>query len=323
MKMKPSWLMGRKKIGIKKMKNFIKIITGSHLYGLNNSSSDIDYKIISIPSKEDCYLNRIPRIKSTTSQEEDVEIIPIQEFIKQACSAQTNVIDMIHAPESAIEWCDNWDIWRYIQTNKTKLYTKRMKGTLGFCVSQSQRYSFKIEKYNDISDLISHVRVSHNSFFKPQKLSDIWCDIKESTYIKKSIEPESKNEDKRCLLVDKRIIQIYTPLTKVLETLESIKKSFGSRVKDAKEVDWKSISHAFRIGYQLQHIYEDGGYEYPLPENDFLRKVKEGGFDYQKDEIGEKLQNLIDKCVHLGDTSEYPDEVDREFWDNVILKFYE
>lgn len=92
--------------------------------------------------------------------------------------------------------------------------------------------------------------------------------------------------------MDKRIIQIYTPLTKVLETLESIKKSFGSRVKNAKEVDWKSISHAFRIGYQLQHIYEDGGYSYPLPENDFLRKVKESGFDYQKDEIGEKTSKF-------------------------------
>lgn len=304
------------------MKNFIKIICGSHLYGLNNPTSDVDYKIVSIPSKEDCYLNRIPRIKSTTSQDEDVEIIPIQEFVKQACSAQTNVIDMIHAPESAVDWCENWDMWRYIQANKTKLYTKRMKGILGFCVSQSQKYSFRIEKYNEISDLIYHINEWYN-YNSDYKLSDIWDDINEGTYIKKSIEPESKNKDRRCLLVDKRIIQIYTPLTKVFETLESIKKSFGSRVKNAKKVDWKSISHAFRIGYQLQHIYEDGGYSYPLPENDFLRKVKEGGFDYQKDEIGEKLQNLIDKCVHLGDTSNYPDEVDREFWDNVILKFYE
>lgn len=140
------------------MKNFIKIICGSHLYGLNNPSSDIDYKIVSIPSKEDCYLNRIPRIKSTTSQEEDVEIIPIQEFVKQACSAQTNVIDMIHAPESAVDWCENWNMWRYIQANKTKLYTKRMKGTLGFCVSQSQKYSFRIEKYNEICALRDYIQ---------------------------------------------------------------------------------------------------------------------------------------------------------------------
>jgi len=305
------------------MNKFIKIITGSHLYGLANDQSDVDYKEIAIPSKEDCYLNRIGRIKQSTSKDEDVEIIPIQEFIKQACSAQTNVMDMIHAPEDKIVYCNNWYLWDEIVSNRKKLYTKHMKGTLGFCVSQSSKYSFRIEKYNEICRLIKFVE---DMCPTNNRLSDIYDkifdDIGECKYIKYGVEEGSKNEDQRCLMVDKRIIQIYTPLIKVLETLNSIKNSFGSRVKNANQKDWKSISHAFRIGYQLKHIYENGGYSYPLPETDFLRDVKEGRLDYDGDNIGEKLQNLIDNCVSLADNSDYPDQVDREFWDNMVLKFY-
>lgn len=307
------------------MDNFIKIITGSHLYGLNNKSSDVDYKLVFIPSKEDCYLNRIPRIKSTTSQDEDVEIIPIQEFIKQACSAQTNALDMVHADRKHIEFCNNWELWSEIQRNRHKLYTKNMKGLLGFCVSQSQKYSWKIEKYSEICELIKFVEdmcPTNNTLADIWDVFDEWDDDDNLNYIKKSIEEGSKNEDRRCLLVDKRIIQVYTPLTKVLEILHSIKNSFGSRVKNADSVDYKSISHAFRIGYQLRHIYEDGDYYFPLPETDFLRDVKEGKLDYKKDNLGEKLQNLVDKCIYLGDNSDYPEKVDREFWDNIVLKAY-
>lgn len=302
------------------MKEVIKVICGSHLYGLSNKNSDVDYKTIIIPSKEACYLNRIPRIKSTTSPTEDVEVIPIQEFIKQACSAQTNALDMIHADRNKVAFCNNDSLWATIQMNRSKLYTKRMAGMLGFCVSQSQKYSFKIEKYNEVCQLIKFIE---DMCPTNNKLVDIFDNINEKEYIKKDIEEGSKHADKRCLLVCGRTIQIYTPLVKVIENLEGIKKSFGSRVKNAKEVDWKSISHAFRIGYQLKHIYEDGDYSFPLPENDFLRDVKEGKFDYKKDNIGEKLQKLIDTCEHLASVSEYPDKVDREFWDNIILQAYE
>lgn len=305
------------------MNNFIKIITGSHLYGLANENSDVDYKIVRIPSKEDCYLNRIGRIKQSTSDEEDYEIIPIQEFIKQACSAQTNVMDMIHAPKDKIVYCNNWDLWNKIVDNRAKLYTKHMKGILGFCISQSQKYSFRIEKYNEIKQLRGWM-LRYLNYDRTLRLFELFDNIRDEdkTYIKKGIEEGSKNEDGRCLFVDKRCIQIHTPLTKVIDTLDSILKSFGSRVKNADQKDWKSISHAFRIGYQLQYIYKDGGYSYPLPETEFLRDVNEGRLDYDNDGLGEKLQNLIDECVTLSDNSEYPDQVDREFWDNIILEFY-
>jgi len=295
------------------MNKFIEVICGSHLYGLNSEGSDVDRKIVYIPSKEDCFLNKIGKVKQSTSKEEDVEILTIQEFIKQACGGQTNVLDMIHADRDNVLYCSDRGLWSIIQANREKLYTKRMGALAGYCKGQAQKYSFKVEKYNAILELLeilSYVNLEY-------PLSDFISQIPQNKYVSIS--------DQGDLEVCGRALQKNAPVGYVIECLEKIKDSFGSRVVKCSEIgdkDWKSISHAFRLAYQLIMIYEQGDYYFPLPETKFLKDLKYGKYDYEKDKIGEKLQNLIDKTEKLAQDSKYPKEVDREFWDNIILEFY-
>lgn len=321
------------------MDKFIKILTGSHLYQLDNKSSDKDFKEIIVPSKEDCYLNRIGKIKQHVSKNEDIEIFSIQDFVKQLINGQTNALDMVHVDENNIEYCNNTLIWERIVNNRKKLYTKKMYAMCSYAAGQAQKYSFKIQKYQEVSDLIDKLQKELNlrSIHFPRepkdfninsiKLSEIYdeLDLSKYKYASKELEEQSRNQDNRCLQVCGRILQIYAPLTYCIDALKKIRTSFGSRVVDCANLgkaDFKSLSHAFRLGYQLQMIYEQGDYYFPLPQTDFLRQVKNGKLDYEKDQLGEKLQNLIDKCENLASVSEYPEKVDREFWDNVILEFY-
>ncbi|MFW5705086.1 MAG: hypothetical protein ACOCXG_04570, partial [Nanoarchaeota archaeon] len=255
-------------------------------------------------------------------KEEDVEILSIQEFIKQACGCQTNVLDVIHADRDKILYCSDCKLWGVIQDNRQKLYTKRMGALAGYCKSQSQKYSFKIEKYNicqELLDYLKHCNKDSLIYYFDLNFEN------EGFFNNKYFTRKTNGGYDFC----GRTIQPTTPIFQCIKMVESIKNSFGSRVvkqsnmqSNIQSKDWKSISHAFRIGYQLEMIYEQGDYYFPLPQTDFLRKVKYGEFDYEKDDLGEKLQNLIDKCEDLAQHSQYPEKVDQGFWDNIILEFY-
>ena len=100
---------------------------GSHLYGTATEKSDTDYKGIFQPSKEDCFLNNIPKSYSNSTgsnnsknskDDIDEEIYSIQYFIELACQGQTVALDMIHCNDECL--IETSDIWKEIVKNKEK-----------------------------------------------------------------------------------------------------------------------------------------------------------------------------------------------------------
>lgn len=104
----------------------VKMKFGSHLYGTATEESDVDYKGVFLPSKEDTLLNRIPKCYSFSTGENeskndpkdvDEEIYSLHYFIKLACDGQTVAMDMLHAPEEMI--VNHSGIWKAILKKKT------------------------------------------------------------------------------------------------------------------------------------------------------------------------------------------------------------
>lgn len=119
---------------------------------------------------------------------------------------------------------------------------------------------------------------------------------------------------------------MYEFTNKVSYVLERLKLSYsqvGQRaILAAKNegVDYKAVSHAFRAGYQALHIYKDGDFSYPLPENEFIMKVKKGEISFN--EFSPILEELVDEVIDLSEKSDLPEKVDQEFVDSFILKCY-
>lgn len=147
--------MGNEKI-------IVKMIFGSHLYGTSTPNSDMDYKGIFLPTKEQVYLGKIPKSYSNarkkdegeknTADDVDTEIYSLHYFLKLACEGQTVAMDMLHAPNEMIVE-KSW-IWDSIVENREKFYTKNLKAFVGYARKQASRYGIRSGRLGNLREVI-------------------------------------------------------------------------------------------------------------------------------------------------------------------------
>ena len=116
------------------MRIIVKMKFGAHLCDTATSDSDMDYKGIFLPTKEELLLGRVPKSHNystgkddsrNTENDVDTELYSLHYFIKLACAGQTVAMDMLHAPDSMI--LKKSKIWDDIVKYKQKFYTKNLK----------------------------------------------------------------------------------------------------------------------------------------------------------------------------------------------------
>lgn len=297
---------------------------GSHLYGLNTPQSDTDWKVVFMPSFRDLVFGTKHNIVSSTGgqakntkDDTDTEWISIQKFISDALSGQTYAIDMLHCTEPTI----SSDLWDSIVANRKKFYTKNMKSYLGYCTHQAAKYGIKGSRLHSLKQAIDYLADIDGATIRLKDVEeflyvDDHCRIVEHTNTKTNI-------IEKYYSVLGKMYQFTNSADYVYNCLQLTYDNYGQRAKDAMNndnVDWKAISHAFRAGYQLKHILVDGDFEYPLPESDFILKVKKGELTF--DEVSPLLSALVDEVTELSNKSDLPLEPDSEFFHDLIYKAY-
>lgn len=311
---------------------------GSHLYGTQTPESDKDFKGIYLPNKEDIFLGRVKKSISCSTKEDhfnkntkddtEIEIYSLQYFIELACEGQTVALDMLHVPEEMIYFYtpnypkDYYKIWEEIIENRSKFYTKNLDAFVGYARKQASKYGIKGSRLSDAKNVLDvlYEHGVHNQGY--HKLSSIWKDLPEGEHIRKYVDEKSKlNMYEVC----NRKIQETVTIGYAYLTVEKFYNSYGERAKKAQSnegIDWKAISHALRAAYQVKEIFEDGTITFPLKEKEFIKDVKLGKLDYLTI-VAPKLESLIDEVEALSKKSTLSKKVDREYWDNFLLKTIE
>lgn len=302
------------------------VLHGSKLYSLDNANSDTDYKSLFLPDIADCLLLRAPknlqRKSGEGSAKEEHESFALQEFLRLAANAEDIALTMLHAePRHVIE---DSSTFTYLRACRVRFYTKRMTGALGYAKSQAAKYSMRADRMAAVEKVIVALELARE--FGVARLYQCWDSLPDGEHILRTTSDNNRDG------VDKRIYEVAgkgLPATispdYALDILYKLRDNYGDRVRAAKNIDgkdYKSISHSFRVGYQLKHIYENGGFSFPLPESDFIRAVKEARLSYLDDKLDEKLNDLITTVERAAEVSTYPARVDQKWLDGIVLEAY-
>jgi predicted nucleotidyltransferase len=310
----------------------MKCVFGSHLYGLQTENSDKDYKGIYLPTKDQLLLGDYKKSYSestgndkskNTKDDVDVEIFSLPYFVELACKGETVALDMLHAKDCSTE-SDFGEIWYYLQKLRKHFYTKNMKSYIGYARKQANKYGIKGSRMGSVEKLITFLE--EYQMFANLKIKDFYNTLPENEHLIKCSMKDKSNGEKDLVFYEVcgRKYQDTLTLGQLLTHCKELYNEYGDRAKQAKDnlgVDFKAVSHALRASYQMLHILQDGDFEYPLPETDFLLQVKKGELNFAG-EIQPVLDDLILKIETLAEQSSLPKEADRLFWDKWLLDIY-
>lgn len=148
---------------------------GSFLYGTNSKQSDTDIKAIFLPDLSDLILKTAPNhynfntknnYQKNTKDDIDITFFSLQYFLDLASKGETNSLDLLFSftNKDAIIFKD--ELWDELISGIENVITKNVNAYLGYCKSQSIKYSIRGEKLNNF-----------NAFFDFCK---IYFDVKDS-----------------------------------------------------------------------------------------------------------------------------------------------
>jgi|MudIll2142460700_1097286.scaffolds.fasta_scaffold52109_2 hypothetical protein len=293
---------------------------GSHLYGIATSDSDIDYKGVFLPSKEQILLGRIPKCHSWSTGEGvsknrpgdvDVETYSLHYFIMMACEGQMVALDMLHAPDSLI--VESSDIWKSIVGQRHRFYTKSLKTLISYARRQAAKYGIKGSRLNATATVLGLLKAEDPS----HALRSIWNKLPLNEYCFESgIDPQGLRRYQVC----GKQFQESAAIGYVAPVLEKFCEEYGKRARLAAEnrnIDWKAVSHALRAAFQIKEILTSATVTFPLKEAEFLLQVKEGSLDYLT-EVAPVLEKIMEEVEKLAVESVLPETVDRLYWDKFI-----
>jgi hypothetical protein len=303
----------------------VKMKFGAHLYGTATSGSDIDYKGVFLPSREQVLLGRIPRSYTYTSgtdrskntaEDVDYDCYSLHHFLKLACEGQTVAMDMLHAPDDMI--VEKTGIWESIVKDRHLFYTRNLKSFIEYSRRQASKYGIKGSRINAALQVLEVLKAEDRAM----KLRDIWDRLPRIEHcFDLEIDPNGMRQYQVC----GKIFQESASIHYVIPILEKFYDDYGGRARLAaenKDIDWKAISHAFRAAYQTKEILTKGTIKFPLENASFLVKIKQGRMDYLK-EVSPALEVLMDEVEELSRNSTLPDHVDYGYWDNFICDVLE
>jgi len=303
---------------------------GSHLYGTATENSDTDIKGIFLPTKEQCFLNKIPRSltynskssndEKNTSEDIDVELYSLHYYLELLKKGDTGALDILHA------WSDDNAIMQHstifveLYENRNDFYTTNLRAFVGYCRTQAAKYGIKGSRLNDARKVLD--------FLKNQKPSETiglhWNNLPSGEHIKFIPANPENGFQFPMYEVCNRKVQSTVTVQYAYDVIEKFYKSYGERAKLAAKnegIDWKAVSHALRCAYQMRSVYRDGDIIFPLPEAGELLKVKNGECDYMS-EVAPRLESLMDEVEDLCANSNLPKKVDSKKYEKWLLQFY-
>lgn len=293
---------------------------GSHLYGTDGPDSDIDIKGVFLPRVGDLLLGK--RVKSVTnntndtnekntSSDIDMEFYSLHHFLKLALEGQTVALDMLHAPSTAIMKSSH--LWDVLVEQRERFYTKNLKAFIGYARRQAAKYGIKGSRLADIRKVVKYLKSWSDAGEGDSRLGQIWNFLPRGEHIN-FLDNHVETHVPRMYQVAGKFFQETARIDYVLPILERFLESYGKRAQQAEQnegVDWKAMSHAIRVAYQMEELLEFGTMTLPLPSAKLIRAIKQGEVNFKP--VQAELEETMAKVEKLSEKSTLPEKADHQF----------
>lgn len=303
------------------------ILAGSRLHGTHSENSDYDYKGVYVPCLKEYILRTVRPSIRFKEGECDIELYSLDKFMELLYNGDTTAISMLHARNDNLIHQEY--SWNYLVSSRDQFYTKRIVSFVQFARSQAAKYGAKgsrlkaMRVYLDFISEVEHRKINDEAVMSLRywKLKDVWDELPRGEHIYfHDADPANKRPY--------RMVEICGQNHQETETLSYFQTCLARKYSEAGDrarkaeandgLDWKALAHAIRVAYEVVELCLFKDIVYPL-NFDILKMIKAGEADFNK-MVSPLLETYISYAEQLIEASDFPEEVDKDFWDFWLTK---
>lgn len=322
------------------MNKIIEIKFGSHLYGTNTPSSDLDFKGIYLPTAREIVLGSYKKTISTSRPKQkfernikddvDVEFFSLDRYLELLMQGQTVALDMLFAPKNMYSQDDG--VLDLILHNKDRLLTRNINAFCGYAKQQAAKYGIKgsrMDALKRIVSLLDTLPLKDKLIMHQDKLESLVQECKELVSLEKTslIEivhiPGPNKSIVPHISVNTRKCPFYSDVKYAKSIYSRILDEYGQRAHKAHlsgGKDWKALSHAVRVNSEALELLQIGSITFPRPDRELLVKIKTEQLSYEL--VAELIEQGLSDLYEAQEKSSLRDEPDREWANDLIFEFY-
>lgn len=304
---------------------------GSHVYGTNLPTSDLDYKAVFLPSIADTILQRATSRSRSTGPENaknapgdvDVEEFSLQGYLRLLCEGQTVAVDMLFVPERFyVE--EPSILWARVREQRHNFLSSGVAAFIGYCRQQANKYGVKGSRMAAARDVLELLRP-----LGCDRLEDHWPAIASWAVGREHVEiielrhPDNHDAIELHLSVCGRKAPARLRVHDAVAMYERLWERYGERARQAMDnegIDWKALMHAVRVLREAEELLATGAVTFPRPERERLLEIRQGRVPYAA--VAEEIESGMAGLPSLVSTSVLRAEPDRSAADMLILEAY-
>jgi len=318
----------------------VKCLAGSHLFGTNTATSDMDYKGIFIPTRKQILLGQYKESVSKSTGDDDskngqddidIEMYSVKKFFKMISKGDTAALELLFTPADCI--IEKSPMWDMIVSQREKLLSSQVSAMIGYARQQANKYGIKGSRMGELATCIDNLKEIQKTFdFQNPKLKHGWEEIVDKMknlehvhFLELPISTGTSSSLVPAIEILGKKFDHHNSFIHVLEIICGIYKNYGARARQAKAnngIDWKALSHATRVSIQGIELLKSGKITLPLSEGDreIVMKIKTGIMPYK--EVSQLLEDLLAGLERAKRDSNLPDKVDQEFLNELIINLH-
>ena len=304
---------------------------GSVLYGTNTSTSDTDLKGIYLPSIKSALLGQAPdtivhntsgKDVRNTADDIDITLYSVTYYIDLLFKGEVNAIDILFSlfRDDTQHYCS--PAMQIFKDNHTKLVSKQSKAFVGCCMNQAAKYGIKGSRYGELITFIDYLDTLTDD---TAPISTILATIPELSYITVQI-VSSKTQP-----IDTPYLQVLGALHADNITIAELKRrvlaklaTYGGRTILASQgVDWKALSHAYRVIYQFNELCKTNFIKFPLDAAPYIIQIKKCNDVSQLSEHLDNIASMLAATEELVESSTLPDIIEPQLRNALKWHFFQ